>query len=232
MTEQIKALLDFQNADLAVDAAEKKVKSSNERKTANLMKQRYELAVEERKKLIASRETTANEVAAAAQDVEKLTSLANIDRAKDAPEDIDAIIKLVSEIEKLEASLKKLEDKLNKINSLLIENEKKINEYAQIANKAKDEFNVNKAEYEKLYEAAKPEIEELKNQREAVQAKVDKALLVKYLNLKKNKIIPTAPLANKKCSGCNMEMPSFTISNATKNGFCECENCGRIVYVE
>ena len=62
MIEQIKKLLEFQEADFAVDAAEKQVKSSKERKTANEMKQRFEIAVEERKKLIASRDDAEKEL--------------------------------------------------------------------------------------------------------------------------------------------------------------------------
>ena len=230
MTEQIKKVLDYKEADLKVDAAEKKVKGSKERKTANAMKQRYELAVEERKKLISLRDEAENEVNQIAKEVEKLTSIADADRAKDAPDDVDAISKLVGEIDKLISSLKKYEDKLVKVNSALDENEKKINEYAVIANKAKEEFNINKAGYEKLVAENKPEIEALRAERDKIQ--VDPALLNKYMTLKKNKIVPTAPLQNKRCGGCHMELPAFTVSNATKNGYCECENCARIVYVE
>ncbi len=232
MTEQIAKLLEFQKADLAVDAAEKKLRSSKERKTATLMKQRYELAVEERKKLIARRDETENEVQAISSEVEKLASLAETDRTKDAPEDIDAIKKLVADIDKLASALKKAEEKLKKIDSEVESNEKKINEYAAAANKAKDEFNSNKAEYEKMLENAKPEIDKLKKEREALAAKVDKTLLAKYERLKKNKIVPTAPLTDNRCGGCHMGMPSFTLSNAAKNGYCECENCGRIAYIE
>ncbi len=232
MTDAIKKLLEYQEADLKVDDAEKKVKGSKERKTANAMKQRYELAVEERKKLISARDQAEKEVETMAGEVDKLLSLAETDRAKDAPENQEAIGKLVNEIDKLMSALKKCEEKLNNINSLIDENEKKINEYAVIANKAKEEFNVNKAGYEKLVAENKPEIDALKAERDKIEASVDKVLLEKYQKLKKNKIVPTAPLTDKRCGGCHMELPAFTVSNATKNGYCECENCARIVYVE
>ncbi len=230
MTEQIKKLLEYQEADNKVDAAEKKVKGSKERKTANAMKQRYEIAVEERKKLIGARDGAQKEVENIAKEVEKLTAIANADRVKDAPDDVEAISKLVNEIDKLMSALKKHEDRLNKLNTAIDENEKKINEYAVIANKAKEEFNVNKAGYEKLVAENKPEIEALKAERDKIQ--VEPSLLNKYLSLKKNKIVPTAPLKDKRCGGCHMELPAFTVSNANKNGYCECENCARIVYVE
>ena len=70
MTDQIKKLLEYQEADSNVDAAEKKVKGSKERKTANAMKQRYELAVEERKKLIGARDAAEKEVDAMAKAIE------------------------------------------------------------------------------------------------------------------------------------------------------------------
>ncbi len=230
MTEQIKKLLEYQEADNKVDAAEKKVKGSKERKTANAMKQRYELAVEERKKLIAARDGAEKEVNNIANEVEKLTALANLDRTENAPDNSEAISKLIGDIEKLLSSLKKHEEKLINFNKAIDENEKKINEYALIANKAKEEFNINKAGYEKLVAENKPEIEALKAERDKIQ--VDAALLNKYQSLKKNKITPTAPLTDKRCGGCHMELPAFTVSNANKNGYCECENCSRIVYVE
>ena len=107
MTDQIKKLLAYQAADAAVDEAEKKVKTSKARKTANLMKQRYELAVEERKKLIASRDEAETLVASMAAEIDKLASLADVDRAKDAPEDVDALKKLLAEIDKISQNLKK-----------------------------------------------------------------------------------------------------------------------------
>lgn len=232
MIEQIKKLLEYQEADFAVDAAERQIKASKERKTANAMKQRFEIAVEERKKLISARDTAEKEMENISNEIDKLTSIAQTDRIKDIPEDSEAINKLIAEIDKLMASLKKCDDKINKLDDSVAENEKKINEYAAIANKAKEEFNVNKAGYEKLLKEAKPEIDELKAKRDKISADVDKALLEKYLRLKKNKIVPTAPLQNSRCGGCHMEMPSFTVSNAVKNGYCECENCGRITYIE
>lgn len=232
MINEISKLLEYQQADLKVEAEEKKVKSSNERKTANLMKQRYELAVEERKKLIARRDEAEKEIAAAQAEVEKLTSLADIDRVQNAPEDTDALKKLLADVDKLTSSLTKLENKLNKVNADVEANEKKINEYASVANKSREEFNTNKAEYEKILAAVKPEIDRLKAERDKLEKGVNPTFLAKYKALKKNKIVPTAPLNDRRCGGCHMEMPSFTVSNALKNGYCECENCGRIVYVE
>ena len=185
-----------------------------------------------RKKLIGARDAAEKELQNVANEIDKLSSLAQIDRAKDAPEESDAIAKLMAEIDKLMFSLKKAEEKIDKIDSLVAENEKKINEYATIANKAKDEFNINKAGYDKIKQEAKPEIDRLKAIRDEKAAAVDKVLFDKYQKLKANKIVPTAPLQNSRCGGCHMEMPSFTVSNAVKNGYCECENCGRITYIE
>ena len=150
MIEQIKKLLEYQEADFAVDAAERQIKASKERKTANAMKQRFEIAVEERKKLISARDNAEKEMENISNEIDKLTSIAQTDRIKDIPEDSEAINKLIAEIDKLMASLKKCDDKINKLDDSVAENEKKINEYAAIANKAKEEFNINKAGYEKL----------------------------------------------------------------------------------
>ena len=232
MTEQIKKLLEFQEADLAVDEAEKKVKTCKERKTATAMKQRYEVAVEERKKLITLRDAAEKELERISKEVEKLASLAEVDRAEKLPEDLESVNKLIADIDKLSAQLKKQEERLKSIHTSVLQNEKKISEYAAVANKARDEFNENKAGYEKILAEAKPELDALAQKRDALQKQVDGTLLTIYQNKKKNKIVPTAPLHDSRCGGCHMELPAFTVSNVTKNGYCECENCGRIVYAE
>ncbi|MBP5662262.1 MAG: hypothetical protein J6X30_03795 [Clostridia bacterium] len=232
MIEPIKNLLAYQNADLAVDAVEKQVRSSKERKTANAMKQRYELAVEERKKLIAQRDQAEKKMEQIAGEVAKLNQLAQVDRAQNAPEDADALKTLIDEINKMMAALKKAEEKIHALDQLVTENEQKINEYGVAATRARDEFNANKAEYEKQLEAARPEIEKIRAERDKLEKKQDPALLKKYQTLKKNKIVPMAPMTDNRCGGCHMGMPAFTVSNAQKNGYCECENCGRIVYIE
>lgn len=232
MTDKIKVLLDFETADKKVDALEKKVISSDERKTANAMKARYEKAIEKRKELIAARDDAEVEMQNISKEIDKLVSLADVDRTKDAPENVDAIKKLVADIEKLLSSLKKLQDKVKTITSQVEAGEKEINQYTVAASKAKDKFNSSKEAYAKILEQIKPELDALKAERDAKAKLVDAQLLNKYNTLKKNKVSPTAVLKDKRCSGCNMEMPAFTVSAAIKEGYCECENCGRILYVE
>ncbi len=232
MTEKIKNLLEFEAADKNVDALEKKVISSEERKTANAMKARYEKAIEKRKELVSARDDAEAEMQNISKEIDKLTSLADIDRTKDAPQNVDAIKKLVADIEKLLASLKKLQEKIKALTAQVEAGEKEINQYTSAANKAKDEFNSSKEAYAKILEQIKPELDALKTERDAKAKNVDVMLLSKYNTLKKNKVSPTAQLKNKRCSGCNMEMPAFTVSAATKEGYCECENCGRILYIE
>lgn len=232
MTEKIKVLLEFEAADKKVDALEKQVISSDERKTANAMKARYEKAIERRKELVAARDDAEKEMQNISAEIDKLASLAEIDRTKDAPENVEAIKKLVADIEKLLSLLKKLQEKIKSLTAQVEAGEKEINKYTTAANKAKDEFNLSKEAYAKILETAKPELDTLKAERDKKAKAVDPALLAKYSTLKKNKISPTASLKNKRCSGCNMEMPAFTVSAATKEGHCECENCGRILYIE
>ena len=181
MTDKIKKLIEYQEADIKLDAAEKKIKSCKERKTANLMKQRFELAVEERKKLISSRDEAEKELEAIIKEVDKLVALADVDRTANTPEEVAALKKLIGEIDKLVASLKKAEERVKALNASVSESEKKINEYGLIATKAKEEFNSNKAEYEKILNSAKPELDKLKEERDLIGKDVDRELLNKYL---------------------------------------------------
>lgn len=232
MIEKIEKLLIYAEADKKVDAVEKKVKSSDERKNATVNKARYEKAVEKRKELIAARDKAEQEMNSFSTELDKLTSLASVDRTANVPEDAESIKKLLADIEKILGSLAKLQDKINKITKQVEDWEKDIKNYAVVATKAKDEFNQNKEAYENILKEVKPEIDKLKAERESKAVDVDNELLEKYLNLRKNKLFPLAVLKDKRCSGCGMEMPGITVSKVTKDGYCECENCGRILYAE
>ena len=96
-----------------------------------------------------------------------------------------------------------------------------------------------KAEFDKLKvvhdaELAKatPELERLNEEVKAMEPDLDKALLAKYKQIKKNRVNPIALVQNNQCQGCNMSLPSLTLSKLKEQKeLVECENCGRILYV-
>ena len=67
----------------------------------------------------------------------------------------------------------------------------------------------------------------------AVQAKkCDKTLLAKYKQKAAEKTNVFVPKVSNKCGGCRMEISASKLNKLSAEGFIECENCGRIIYVK
>lgn len=62
---------------------------------------------------------------------------------------------------------------------------------------------------------------------------VDPALLERYNRVKRNHRVPMAKVENNQCSGCNMALPTVVVKRvASSDSIVECDNCGRILYVD
>lgn len=99
--------------------------------------------------------------------------------------------------------------------------------------RAKKEYPSLKEEYEK--EAAKlaDETAPLKEKRDAVGDGIDKDLLARYKKIKGRRPNPVAKIVSAQCAGCNMEIAQYVLSRAKTTGsVVECENCGRILFLE
>ena len=91
--------------------------------------------------------------------------------------------------------------------------------------KYKDNYNTAKAEADVKIGDKKAEL--LKQ-----GAKVDKALLAKYKQKSAEKKRVVVPLVAGKCGGCRMEVSAGKLNVLKSSKFIECENCGRIIYLD
>jgi uncharacterized protein len=84
------------------------------------------------------------------------------------------------------------------------------------------------------HERLKASREELIGEREKALGNCDASLVPLYNRLMKSKDgIAIAPLADGKCQGCHMKVIASTIMKATTGKeITQCEDCGRILYVE
>ena len=99
--------------------------------------------------------------------------------------------------------------------------------------RAQKEFNALKLKHEDELREGAGELERLKKSAELAASKVDSALLKKYRRIKQNKTMPVSLLKNGRCMGCNMELPSRDLAKIKKaDTIIECENCGRILFME
>ncbi len=91
--------------------------------------------------------------------------------------------------------------------------------------KYKDSFNNAKVDAEKLLETKRVEL--------AKQgAKVDPKLLARYKQKATEIKKVVVPLLNGKCGGCRIEPSAGKLSILKSKHMIECENCGRIIYIE
>ena len=99
--------------------------------------------------------------------------------------------------------------------------------------KAQRDFNTLKAKHEEELRAGADELDKLRKEADDAASKVDPTLLQKYKRIKQNRAMPVSLLKDGRCMGCNMELPSRDLAKIKKaDTIVECENCGRILYLQ
>jgi uncharacterized protein len=235
--QRIQLLWEYQQIDLQMANVEKKLRGSPTRKklmqardyivdSQNLMKkmeadtgelrisydsvrQRYDALVAELDSLMAY-----------IADSDKDTSMQELERMR-------------KEAAEIQASLNKQERELQQIIERIGKIEANVNKIAANVPKARKDYTELKEVYDK--EAAENTAEKapFTQKLQALEAKMDAKLLQRYTNIKKTRANPLAPLRNNRCSGCNMELPSVALKQVVEGGaVLECENCGRLLFIE
>lgn len=152
---------------------------------------------------------------------EDLSSLSQEDLSKK----LDEINSLSSKLALLERGLSLQAENINNIMKNSAELKKSI-----ILNKQK--YNENKQKFEDISKTQLPQIEEIKKQMLKMGKDIDPKILAKYKHLKQDKIFPVfVPLNGSSCGGCSMETPSALMNKLKENGYLECEQCRRYIYL-
>ena len=125
------------------------------------------------------------------------------------------------------------ERELTTLTETLRAQQKQLEEMRAGIARAKKEYPVLKAKYDeeaaKLAEQTKP----LREKRDKIGEDIEPELLKRYKNIKGRRVNPVAKVVAAQCAGCNMEIAQYVLSRAkTTGGIVECENCGRILYIE
>ena len=132
--------------------------------------------------------------------------------------------RLNRELSRLEKDVKGLLDQLEKTSA-------DFQKARSLGGRAKKEYDRLKAvvEVEKAESAAS--ITAATKEMETVERQVDPTFLAKYKRARVHHSMPVVPVANEKCSGCNMSLPMAVIKKlSNQENVMECENCGRILY--
>jgi predicted nucleic acid-binding Zn-ribbon protein len=237
MDQQIQLLWEYQQIDLQVANIEKKLRASPTRKklmqardylvdSQNLMKKMEADAGE----LRISYDSTKQKYDTASVDLESLAGyIAECDRDTTMQE----LERMRKEAADIQASLGKQERELQSIIERVGKIESNVNKITANVPKAKRDFTQYKEVYDKEAAQIAAETAPYKQKLQALEAKLDPKKLQRYMNIKKTRINPLAPVRNSRCSGCNMELPSVALKKVVEGGaLLECENCGRLLFIE
>lgn len=234
--EKILKLYEFQNLDMELHNYEAALKKSENRqkliKARNILlegqktAENYEKAIEDLKKGIEVKVNTYNEFKS------QLDEIVKKDEALDKT-DLQAIAAVKKEAETHNYKLRDMQNDI--INSLkkINDNEKSYYNLMVILKKAKDDYIEYKEKHQTEQDESKEKIEAYKKQISEAEKTVDKDLLEKYYEKKKNCFPVVAKVKSEQCGGCFVMLPSLVINNIKQSeNIVECENCGRILIVE
>jgi len=231
MTEEF---LSYQSIDGELIKLEKELENNENKKQANLMSKFVMDATKKTRQL--------NEEAD-----RLLKELKNLEEVEKKG------IGLVEELMKQETSslldskLKEFEQKVSGTNKSLRDLERHfiaqaekmqsaLNEFELTKKKvylARQKYKENKEKYDESFGQISPKLEELRKELQAKETKLNKDLLEKYRELRKDGVFPIiVPLNDKSCGGCRTNLPSSTLEKIKENGYIRCENCHRIIYVK
>lgn len=100
--------------------------------------------------------------------------------------------------------------------------------------KARDEYTKLKAVYDVEYAKQSEKLTALRAVRDEAAKGLEQAYLDRYNAIRSQRMPPMAKLVNSdQCGGCNMSLPAVVMQNIrNKDRIIECENCGRILYIE
>ncbi|MBR4079865.1 MAG: hypothetical protein IKK29_06595 [Christensenellaceae bacterium] len=239
--ENLKLLLDYQQADLELTNYETQAKDTPTRK--KLMQiQRFMKNAQEK---LAEMETatkvkngTVNELGGQylklVEDMEDLgKDISYYSECND--EELDE-----KEIRSITAAAERINDEMNKIKKTLTALKTQIDQDSKLAmqllqkmKSAKAEYDTLKVEYNKEVESNSKDIREYRAKVEEIEKQIDPKYIAEYKRIKGFRTNPIAVFKDSRCGGCMMQLPSSTTGKILGASMpFVCENCGRILIIE
>ena len=137
------------------------------------------------------------------------------------------------DIERLNKELSAIEKELKATYAALEQQMAEFQKTRQIGAKAKKEYDQVREICIKERDEAQKELDSLDADMAKCERRVDPRLMTRYKRARQHHGTPVVPVRDAKCSGCNMELPTLALSRLLGDGaVIECENCGRLLYIE
>ena len=239
--DKLAVLYEYQQADLKLEAYEQQLKDTPARRQliklqSYLQKQKALLKEIENKALVEQNELSEIDVQYDRMMEflsKKQNDVSEYEKLDINVLDYNVVKDLVRDYESVYENIVKQKRKALSLRKRAEETDAKLKEMLVRVGKAQKEFSELKKKHQEELNAGAEELNKLKKAVEAAAAKVDPALLQKYARIKQNTAVPVTHLKNGRCMGCNMELPSRDLAKIKKSDIIiECENCGRILYME
>lgn len=237
MDQQVQSLWEYQQIDLQVANVEKKLRGSVTRK--KLMQARDYIV--DSQNLMKKMEADAGELRINYDSIKQkndlltaeLSSLIGYIAESDGNTTMQELERMRKEVSEIQGNLNRQERELQQIIERLDKIESNVNKIAANVPKAKKDYTELKEVYDKEAAAIATETTPFRHKMQALESTITPKMLQRYNNIKKTRANPLAPVRNSRCSGCNMELPSVTLKQVVENGtLLECENCGRLLFIE
>lgn len=238
---KLAVLYEYQQADLKLEAYDQQLKDTPTRRQllklqSYLQKQKALLKELENKALVDQNELS--EIDVQYDRVmeflgKKQNDISEYEKLDINVLDYNVVKDLVREYESAYDNIIKQKRRAQNLQKRSEETAAKLKEMLVQVGKAQKEFSELKKKHQEELNAGADELGMLKKAAEESAGRVDPALLQKYERIKQNKPMPVSLLKNGRCMGCNMELPSRDLAKIKKSDIIiECENCGRILYME
>ncbi len=231
----VEKLLKYQETDAKLREIEKTLLESEERKKAAIAKKYIEGVTDSVNKL----DDRAAELLSAFEQATKeqirlQEQESEIANALDESADEKAVAFLVKKAEELIGKIKALGDKASKIEKEIQDLYKEYQSIIKKTKAAQEQYNEFYPKYKELQNKFKEEKAGIEKDLDALKAKVDGALMERYLKKRNvDKIYPVIYEVRGGVCGnprCNMELSAVEIDKLKKGEVIECGNCGRMIF--
>lgn len=237
MTEQLKMLMEYRDLDDQIRAIEDELRGSAVRK--KLLHARNYLVNSQNN--LQKMETEAAELRTLLDSVQAkyLSSAKELEEmgvhfeAADEESDGDDVADMRRLANNLLNDLTRQEKELTGLMKRLAAIDQEVKKMATNIPKAKADYASLKGTYDEELAKTQASTAPLKEKLDAVGAKMGEALLARYRAARASNANPLAVLSGNSCTGCHMDLPSAYAKKLREDNILgECENCGRILYVE
>ena len=222
--------IEYQNLDIKKNSLQKTMNSLKEKdeveKFAGLIKDNQNRLTEidnDAKKIISVYEKCEEDFKKLKKEIEKINSdnLSEEDKEKWVNSE-DALDKQFSNIER------NLSVQVENVSNII----KRFETCKNNIVKYKEKYLESKQKYADVLKQYEPQIDEINKTLLSLEKEVDKKLLLRYKQLKQDKIFPVfVPVNVNSCGGCSMEFSSAHMTKLKQAGYLECEHCRRINYI-